>query len=316
MMSPPSHQGLGPWSSITISVADLDAVLDFWCGEFGFEVLTQHVGHDVGLSALWDLPPDAIRAQAIVTTPGLDHGQLHLVEFKEPGPAVREGAQTFDLAPKNLDVYVRDLPARFEAMKAAGFHFRADTYSEVTAQDGTRFREIHLSGHDAINIVLLELLDEVLDFSDKGAAGIGFAIQTVGDGKAERAFYLAGLGLDLITENVFEGPEIEKMVGLSKGAGLDVSIVGDKDSRYGQVELVEYQQVVGADLYPRARPPSRGLLHLNYRLADLAPLKDRLRQKNIAFAEKDVTVPLFGSREVLHVTTPAGFGLYVFGDKS
>ena len=314
-MRPPSHQGLGPWSSITIGVADLDAVLDFWCREFGFAVAARHDGPDHGLSALWDLPPDAIRAQAIVATPGLDHGQLHLVEFKEPGPAVREGAETFDLAPKNLDIYVRDLPARFEAMKAAGFHFRADTYSEVTAPDGTRFREIHLSGHDAINIVLLELLDEVLDFSDKGAAGIGFAIQTVGDGKAERAFYLAGLGLDLITENVFEGPEIEKMVGLPKGAGLDVSIVGDKESPYGQVELVEYQQVVGTNLYPRARPPSRGLLHLNYRLKNLAPLKDRLRQEHIAFAEKDVTVPLFASDKVLHVTTPAGFSLYVFGDE-
>jgi len=303
---------LGPWSSITIGVSSLDKVLDFWCGEFGFEATARHDGPDEGLSALWDLPPDAIRAQAIVATPGLDHGHLHFVEFKEPGPAVREGAQTFDMAPKNLDVYVRDLPARFEAMKAAGFHFRAETYSEVTAQDGTRFREIHLTGHDAINIVLLELLDETLDFSDKGAAGIGFAIQTVSDGKAERAFYLAGLGLDLITENLFEGPAIEEMVGLPKGAGLDVSIVGDKNSPYGQVELVEYQQVTGTDLYPRAKPPARGLLHLNYRLKNLAPLKDRLAQQEIAFVEQEHDTPLFGSGKILHITTPAGFGLYVF----
>jgi len=305
--------GLGPWSSITIGVSNLEDVLAFWRGEFGFDILSRDDGPDEGLNVLWDLPPDAIRAQALVTTPGLDHGQLHFVEFKEPGPAVREGAQTFDLAPKNLDVYVRDLPARFEAMKAAGFHFRADTYSEVTAQDGTRFREIHLSGHDAINIVLLELLDESLNFSDKGAAGIGFAIQTVADGKAERAFYLAGLGLDLITENLFEGPEIEKMVGLPKGAGLDVSIVGDKASPYGQVELVEYQQVKGEDLYPRAKPPACGLLHLNYRLEDLKPFKDRLRQKDMAFIEQEVTAPLFDSSKVLYITTPAGFGLYVFG---
>ena len=303
---------LGAWTSITIGVADLASVLSFWQGEFGFEVADHHDGPDASLSALWTIGPGEIRGQARLTTPGLDHGQLHFVEFAQPGRAVRAGARAYDLAPKNLDVYVRDLPARFETMKAAGFHFRAETYSEVTAPDGTRFREIHLTGHDAINIVLLELLDETLDFSDMGAAGIGFAIQTIRDGKAEREFYLSVLGLDLITENLFDGPEIEKMVGLPKGAGLDVSIVGDKASRYGQVELVEYQQVAGTDLYPRAKPPACGLLHLNYQVPDLAPLKDRLQDNKTPFVEFDIASPLFPKGEGLHINTPAGFGLYIF----
>ena len=60
--------------------------------------------------------------------------------------------------PKNLDIYVTDMPQRIDALKAAGRTFRNENFSEVTAPNGITFREIHMPGHDLINIVLLEIL--------------------------------------------------------------------------------------------------------------------------------------------------------------
>ena len=75
-------------------------------------------------------------------------------------PSVRSGAAVFDACPKNIDIYVTDIGQRVDALKALGYNFRSATHSEVTADDGTRFREMHIGIHDDINLVLLELPDQ------------------------------------------------------------------------------------------------------------------------------------------------------------
>ena len=39
-----------------------------------------------------------------------------------------------------------------------GVVFRNEHYSEAVSPDGVHFREIHLAGHDDINIVLLQVI--------------------------------------------------------------------------------------------------------------------------------------------------------------
>ena len=95
------------WTSVSVGVADLDEALNLWSGSFGLEVKAQKDGNDPELARLWGLAPDDIQRQALVGTPGVNTGLMHFVQFKNPGPAVREQAQAFDLCPKNLDIYVR-----------------------------------------------------------------------------------------------------------------------------------------------------------------------------------------------------------------
>lgn len=293
------------WTHLTVGVADLDSALALWTDEFGFDIRTQRDGPDGGLSKLWGLDGDAIARQAVVGTPGVPHGLIHLVQFTNPGEPVRAGAEVFDLLPKNLDIHVNDLPANFARMKADGRPFRSENYSEVTA-GGTTFREIHMHGHDDINIVLLEVIGEELPYSPKGFAGVGPLITIVPDAPAEQDFYVKLFGLNELSKNLLEGEAIERMVGLPKGAGLDVRVLGDPTNEFGRMEIVDYQGVEGTDRYPRAVPPALGTLHVRYEVADLAPLKARLRDLGIPFEEFAGISSLLGTGDVVVFRSPAG----------
>ena len=83
---------------------------------------------------------------------------MHLVEWDVAAESVRAEAQVFDLCPKNLDIYVDDLILRMAQLTEQGVVFRNEHYSEAVSPDGVHFREIHLAGHDDINIVLLQVI--------------------------------------------------------------------------------------------------------------------------------------------------------------
>ena len=95
----------------------------------------------------------------------------------------------------------------------------------------------------------------------------------VDDAADEKRFYDNFIGLDKLSDNVLEGPSIEKMIGLPPGAALDVSIWGKADQPYGQVEVIEYRGVDGNNLYSRATPKSLGILHVSYEAPRLTPIR-------------------------------------------
>ena len=312
MINAPSPVIFGPWSSITVGVADLELAMNYWVDQFGFEIVRTQEAPDSGHARLWGIAPEDIIKQVLLRSPTLDHGNLHLVQFANAEKAVRDGAQSFDLAPKNLDIYVDNLPKKFEELKRLGFSFRAESYSEVTAEDGTRFREIHLDGHDSVNIVLLEILGEIKHGSENPSTGIGLAILTVPDIKLEREFFMTVLGLEHLSHNIFKGPEIEKMIGLPSGSSLDVSIVGNSNTHYGRIELVEYQGVKGKNLFPKAKPKATGILHINFTLSDTQNLSDHLRNHSTHFTEFQNISSFFGEGNVISFRTPAGLEIFVY----
>lgn len=77
----------------------------------------------------------------------------------------------FDTCPKNLDIYVEDMPTQIEFIKSLGQTFRSDNYTEMVTHDGIKVREIHMYGHDEINIVLLERDIPGLQYTIRGFAG-------------------------------------------------------------------------------------------------------------------------------------------------
>jgi catechol 2,3-dioxygenase-like lactoylglutathione lyase family enzyme/predicted small lipoprotein YifL len=309
----PPETGLGSFNHITVGVADLEVALELWVNRFGFEMVAQEQGPDSGLAALWSLTPDDISRQALVRTPGEDYGMVHFVEFVDPDPPVRAGAEVFDLVPKNLDVSVVDLPSRFAEMRAAGQVFRTETYKEASTANGGRFREGQMKGHDDTNIVLLEVVGGGLPaevYTAQGYAGVTALITIVPDAEAEKDFYQDALGLALRSESLLAGPEIEAMIGLPPGSGLDVSMLGGEDN-LGHVEIIQYQGVTGTNRYPRARPKALGTLHINFTTADLAPVKSRLTAAGVPFDEFPRISTLFGQGEAIAVASPAGLRIEI-----
>ena len=91
---------------------DMNAGLGLWADHFGMEVVARREGADPELSRAWGLPADGIADQALLLTPGVSRGGVHLVRFTNPGLPVRQGAATTALLPKNIDVAVDDIRMR------------------------------------------------------------------------------------------------------------------------------------------------------------------------------------------------------------
>jgi catechol 2,3-dioxygenase-like lactoylglutathione lyase family enzyme len=306
----PRGPALGAFAHATLGVASLDEAIAFWTGHFGFEIAARSEGADADLAALWNIAPSDIARQALVQTPQAAAGALHLVQFAKPGAPVRRDAQAFDHLPKNLDLYVRDMAARFETLKAAGVRFRSDPITSP-GPDGLIFKEVHMAGHDDTNIVLLEIIGKGYDtcFNAKGFAGIGPLITIVPDLAAEEAFYTGILGMAITLDIRLGGPVMEKMIGLPTGAALVLKVYGDPAEPLGRVEVIQYERTSGANLFPRARAPALGTLHVTYQVEDLAPLLERLDRGGVAVEDHGRRRLIYGVGRVVSFRSPAGFRL-------
>lgn len=314
-----SEPGLGAFCHVTVGVANLDTAISFWQQNFALKARMHREGPDTVLGTLWGIDPYAITRQAIVGTPTgpgrwAAAGAMHLVEFRNPLPPVRQGAKAWDLLPKNLDLYTTDMPTRYTELEAAGHRFRAG-WAEMRAGQHL-FREVQMPGHDEINVVLIEATGPGYDttMSPKAYAGIGPLVTIVPDAEAETFFYRNVLGMATTIELRLGGPEIESAAGLPSGAKLDLRVFGDPNEPLGRIEIIEYQQLPGKNLYLRAKPPATGILHMNYRVKDLAPVRSRLSTARIETTEHGALSTLYGSGPILSFRSPAGFYIEVQGE--
>ena len=303
---------LGAFAHATIGVTSLDQAEVLWRDWLGFEIAARREGPDMDLAALWGLGELDITRQALVRAPAATTGALHLVEFARPGQPVRQDAQVFDHLPKNLDVYVHEIRRCFAELKARGARFRSDP-TLLTGPGDMAFMEAHLAGHDAINIVLLELVGKKhgIRFNPRGFAGIGPLVTIIPNLAREEAFYSGVLGMATTLDLRLEGPVIEKMIGLPPGVALLLKVFGDSEDPLGRIEVIEYQHTRGRNLFARTRAPALGALHVTYQVADLAPIRERLAGAGIAVSEYGPRKLLYGAGPVISFHSPSGFRLEV-----
>lgn len=294
---------------VVIGVGDMNQALDLWVERFGMEVVTRREGSDPELARAWGLAADGIVDQALLVTPGMREGGVHLVRFKYSGHVVREGAAPTDLLPKSVDVAVRDIHARHAELAAAGFRFRSAVGTLET--DGVRVYEVHMAAHDGLNIVFVEQPTRPEPVSSKGY-GIAPQIVTISPDNTREADYLRRLlGLEQVSHHRFGGPAVEKTIGLPAGASLDVRILGDTARDFGRIELVQYEGVAGQNRYPLAKAPARGQLSVTYFVDDLAPWLSQALSSEVTDLGR-VEGGVYGAGRMVTLSTPAGLRIDLF----
>jgi catechol 2,3-dioxygenase-like lactoylglutathione lyase family enzyme len=297
---------LSQWHVATIGVANLDVALAFWIDLVGYNIVSTSSGGDCGLGRQWSLPAEAFKRQALIGYSENLNGRLHLIEMNTPGVPVRSGSSVYDACLKNIDIYVSDIESRIVILRNAGYTTRTDLHSDIIAADGTRFREMHMAIHDGINLVLLELPDVSMSINSKGFGAIGPLISVVPKIDVEKRFYREVLGLEMLTDNFFEGDDIERMIGLPAGAGLDVSIWGRPGQWSAQLELVQYAGVRGENRFPLSRLPNCGLHQVCFctrQVAHIIAAAQRSRAKVVHLGRIETLV---GTGECWSIYTPAG----------
>jgi catechol 2,3-dioxygenase-like lactoylglutathione lyase family enzyme len=313
--SAPAAAAVDPraYAYIVLSVADMDLALALWVQRFGMQVVVRRVGTDPQLAGLWGVAPDAIIDQALLLTPGMAQGGVHLVRFKLPGAAIRENAAPTDLVLKSIDIAARDIFARHAELEAAGYKFRSKIGRFET--DGVVVHEVHLPGPDAVNLVFLEQEGKPEPTSPKGYGVAPQIVATSPDNKREKAFFEGVRAMHEASYHRFSGPEVERTIGLPPGGALDVRIFGAPDYDYGRLEIVQYEGVKSNDLYPTIKAPARGLLSVTFFVPDVAAVLQRAAQlqadaaagaMRAAPVDHGVVDTIFGKKRMATLTSPAG----------
>ena len=299
--------------TIIVGVQNINEAIELWVNQFGLDIVSEREGIDTDLSRLWQLEDDEITKQALLATPKIDVGKIHLVQFKNPSTAVRQNANATDLGPKNLDVTCLDLPSKYDELIKMGYQFRSEYVGYKIESIGADVLEVQMPGHDHTNIIFVEQLGEKIQLSKRGYGGITSLVTIVSELDEETDFFMDILSLkEALSEDLF-GEHVEKMIGLPKGGGLRLNLLeGDELDRYGRVELVAY---IGAekqdDLYKIANPPALGTLHCVFRVEDIDSIKNKLRNRSLSFKEHGLLDLIYGKGEIISFRSPAGLRLEV-----
>ena len=299
--------------SIVVGVQNIDEATELWVDQFGLDVVSEREGIDSDLSRLWKLKDDEVTKQALLATPKIDVGKIHLVQFKNPSTAVRQNANATDLGPKNLDVTCVDLPTKYDELIEKGYQFRSEYVGYQIESIGADVLEVQMPGHDHTNIIFVEQLGEKIQLSESGYGGITSLVTIVSELDEETDFFMDIFSLkQALSEDLF-GEHVEKMIGLPKGGGLRLNLLeGDEIDRYGRVELVAY---IGAEkqdnLYEIANPPALGTLHCVFRVEDIDSIKNKLKNRLVHYEEHGLLDLIYGRGEVISFRSPAGLRIEV-----
>ena len=299
--------------TIIVGVQNINEAIELWVNQFGLDIVSEREGIDADLSRLWQLDDDEIIKQALLATPKIDVGKIHLVQFKNPSTAVRQNANATDLGPKNLDVTCLDLPSKYDELIKMGYQFRSEYVGYQIESIGADVLEVQMPGHDHTNIIFVEQLGEKIQLSKRGYGGITSLVTIVSELDEETDFFMDIFSLkEALSEDLF-GEHVEKMIGLPKGGGLRLNLLeGDEIDRYGRVELVAY---IGAekqdDLYKIANPPALGTLHCVFRVEDIDNIKNKLRRRSVSFKEHGLLDLIYGKGEIISFRSPAGLRIEV-----
>lgn len=299
---------------ITISVADMDVALDFWMGRMGFELSRRRSGRDELMAALWGIEAHDVIDQALLTSPGASAGRVHLLQFANPGEAVRNEAAPTDIGPKNLDINCTDMHRHVADFKSAGYGFRSEV-GEYTLE-GLHTREVQMPCHDDINMVFIEVLSEAeafqTDFSPRGFAGVTSFVVVVPDTLSESHFYQQLFSLDELLHHRVSGPEIEAVVGLPKGSTLELRMLGKTIEPFGRMELVSYEGIQGVNRFNRTVPFATGVISCAFIVPLLAKTVAGLEALALPVADAGRFNTLLGEANVVRTTSPAGMKIDLF----
>jgi catechol 2,3-dioxygenase-like lactoylglutathione lyase family enzyme len=296
---------------VSIGVADMALAERLWVEQLGLEVVARRQGPDQGLGRLWKIPATQIVDQLLLGTPGADTGRLHFVQFKSPAAAVRADAAPTDLGAKNIDVNCVDMPVRVEELGTAGYSFRSAIGDYEI--DGIRAREVQLPAHDALNVVLIEVLSKGFEvqYTAQGYAALTSFVVIVPDVEREQKFYKNLFGMEDILVHELSGAAVEMAAGLPKGTVLDLRLLGSPDNLFGRMELIEYIGATSANLFSSAKPPATGILRCGFAVESIDGFLALTKAQAIPVLREVEVDAICGRGHMVELVSPAGLHIEV-----
>ena len=211
-----------------IASVDVETAVEFHARAFGMEVVRRD------------------HASVLMGAPGAESGRIRLV----PAQGDAEPTEVWDLGPRLLGIYSRDLTATAQAVTAAG----GISGPPVTYPYGTAsLSELVAYGRDNVWWTVPLAVpgahrpsDAYASAPDRLHSELHTVVLVVDDHDAAVAFFEAG-GLGTVFDGEMTGSEFERLVGMPEGATLRLAFMGGPDHLPARFEIMSFTGVDGAD---------------------------------------------------------------------
>lgn len=252
-------------TEVVLPVPSTTAALALYRDQLHFQVATDQTHlpgstRAVALQRLWDLPGPVTR-EVLLHKPGASGGAVRLAEV--PGlPAATPAGGPDRLGPYALDFYLRDAAAVEARLESAGHEFTAEAVHYDLPGTTLPVRERMLKAPES------GLLHACVQYRPRGTRCVldrveaedtseVVAVVFLTDRLAEaRAFARDVLGGHEYFAGRFEGPAVERMLGLAPGEGFDAALYRGPTSANARLEFGEVLPG-GADADPVHRVVAR-----------------------------------------------------------
>lgn len=311
------------WHEAMVVVSDLDNTRRFLIAVAGWIAYREGPVTEAHLAYFGLDRPGASGRYALMRAPDSDRGWVRLIEYRGlPSRMIRAHAQPWDSG-GIFSLMTRSADARRNLADAERLGWLAYSEPYDFRFGDLSLRNVILRGPDGVNLAVYEWLDPRRDdVPVAGAVTHAFnSMQMVRDLPAARSFYVDKLGFDVIAEGEFLDPEPRPTnFGLPLNYATRIPraycilVPGGANRDAGRVELMAFPGFVGRDLADQVQAANRGILSLQFPVADLDATLAGLSDAGIEPVHGPGRLPLppFGSVHAVTIATPDGAWLTWF----
>ena len=314
----------GGYQEAVFSVSDARDFSDTLATVAGWEIV--HEGDvDRAVLAAWGLSASVAAREVLLRNPGTERGYVRLVEFiGADRRQIRSNAQSWETGGWfDVNARVVDMATTFERFQAANWQATSDP---VEFSFGPFIVSEWLArGPDGIVFALIERIEPPLEGWPelRQVSRIFNATQIVADIDAAKAFYIDALGFEVYLEHdgpsEVDGPNVLGLPhNLATSVPRQVAIVHPEGSNEGSIELLAFDGVHGRDFSDLAKPPNLGIVMLRFPVTDMDAFAAHAaeRRLDVATPPTEVSVPPYGSIEVMSLRGPGGVWLEFYESTS
>ncbi len=209
-----------------------------------------------------------------------------------------------------------DVDALVARARAAGYEPYSEPYD--LSFDDLKLRNVVIRGPDGLNLAAYEWVSPERDDVDARSVTAAFnSMQMVADLAAARAFYVDGLGMEVITEGTFVDPgpleETNFQVPWDTPRHYVILKAAGSSGESGRIELMSFEGVEG-EAAPAWSPDALGIVELRWPVEDLDAKLAELSARGIepVLGPARIALPPYGTGRAFTVVSPEQAGITFF----
>ena len=209
-----------------------------------------------------------------------------------------------------------DVDALVARARTAGYEPYSEPY-DLSFGD-LQLRNVVIQGPDGLNLAAYEWVSPKRDDVDGASVTAAFnSMQMVADMDAAKAFYIDGLGMEVITEGTFVDPgpleETNFQVPWDTPRHYVILKAAGSSGESGRIELMQFEGVEGRAA-PAWSPDALGIVELRWPVEDLDAKLEELRARGIepVIGPAPIALPPYGTGRAFTVVSPEQAGITFF----